>query len=87
MLNANVTIKTNDNNNSEQIHWYTIDWQDINKKVNNLRKRIYRASANGNTKLVGSLQKLMLKSRSNKLLAIRRVTQINRGREVLVLIK
>ncbi|KJV78010.1 N-terminal domain of reverse transcriptase family protein [Rickettsia hoogstraalii str. RCCE3] len=52
-------IKTNDNNNSEQIHWYTIDWQDINKKVNNLRKRIYRASANGNTKLVGSLQKLM----------------------------
>ncbi|KJV77002.1 hypothetical protein RHORCCE3_2288 [Rickettsia hoogstraalii str. RCCE3] len=42
MLNANVTIKTNDNNNSEQIHWYTIDWQDINKKVNNLRKRIYR---------------------------------------------
>ncbi|KJV80196.1 N-terminal domain of reverse transcriptase family protein [Rickettsia hoogstraalii str. RCCE3] len=41
---------------SEQIHWYTIDWQDINKKVNNLRKRIYRASANGNTKLVGSLQ-------------------------------
>ncbi|HAX0036231.1 TPA: reverse transcriptase, partial [Escherichia coli JJ2550] len=80
MLNANVTIKTNDNNNSEQIHWYTIDWQDINKKVNNLRKRIYRASANGNTKLVGSLQKLMLKSRSNKLLAIRRVTQINRGK-------
>ncbi|XVN40696.1 MAG: group II intron reverse transcriptase/maturase [Rickettsia endosymbiont of Argas persicus] len=80
MLNANVTIKTNDNNNSEQIHWYAIDWQDINKKVNNLRKRIYRASANGNTKLVGSLQKLMLKSRSNKLLAIRRVTQINRGK-------
>ncbi|KJV76475.1 hypothetical protein RHORCCE3_2427 [Rickettsia hoogstraalii str. RCCE3] len=33
MLNANVTIKTNDNNNSEQIHWYTIDWQDINKRL------------------------------------------------------
>lgn len=27
-----------------------------------------------------NLQKLMLKSRSNKLLAIRRITQINRGR-------
>ncbi len=24
MLNANVTIKTNDNNNSEQIHWYDV---------------------------------------------------------------
>lgn len=79
MLNANVTIKT-DNNNFEKIYWHAINWQEVNKKVNNLRRRIYRASANGNMKLVRSLQKLMLKSRSNKLLAIRRVTQINRGR-------
>ncbi|AFC74901.1 reverse transcriptase family protein [Rickettsia parkeri str. Tate's Hell] len=79
MQNANVTIKT-DNNNFEKIYWYAINWQEVNKKVNNLRRRIYRASANGNMKLVRSLQKLMLKSRSNKLLAIRRITQINRGR-------
>ncbi|XVN43540.1 MAG: reverse transcriptase N-terminal domain-containing protein [Candidatus Rickettsia vulgarisii] len=54
MQNANVTIKTN-NNNFEKIYWHAINWQEVNKKVNNLRKRIYRASANGNMKLVRSL--------------------------------
>ncbi|KJV77891.1 hypothetical protein RHORCCE3_2057 [Rickettsia hoogstraalii str. RCCE3] len=33
MLNANVTIKTNDNNNSEQIHWYTIDCRILIKRL------------------------------------------------------
>lgn len=78
MLNANVTIKTTRDPNT--INWHTIDWSNVHKKVNNLRKRIYRASANGNMKLAGNLQKLMLKSNSNKLLAIRRVTLINQGR-------
>lgn len=78
MPSANVTIKTTIN--EEKINWHAIDWQIINKRVNNLRKRIYRASANGNEKLFSNLQKLMLKSNANKLLAIRRVTQINRGK-------
>jgi RNA-directed DNA polymerase len=80
MPSANVTIKTKIINNKEKINWHAIDWQVINKRVNNLRRRIYRASANGNIKLAGNLQKLILKSNSNKLLAIRRVTQINQGR-------
>lgn len=78
MLNANVTIETS--NNTQNIKWHAIDWSCVNKRVNNLRKRIYRASASGNMKLVGNLQKLMLRSNSNKLQAIRRVTQINQGR-------
>ncbi|KJV55675.1 reverse transcriptase family protein, partial [Orientia tsutsugamushi str. Karp] len=60
---------------------HSIDWKEIIQKVNNLRRRIYSAFANGNTKLVGNLQRLMLRSRANRLLAIRRVTQINKGRK------
>jgi|GEM_PF-5776469 len=54
----------------EKISRYTIDWQSINTKVNNLRKLIYRASANGTIILARNLQNLMLKSNVNKLLAI-----------------
>ncbi|WP_342638325.1 group II intron reverse transcriptase/maturase [Orientia tsutsugamushi] len=79
MLNANVTIETKDN--FKKIYWHSIDWKEIIQKVNNLRRRIYRAAANGNTKLVRNLQRLMLRSRANRLLAIRRVTQINKGRK------
>ncbi|MCA0254642.1 MAG: group II intron reverse transcriptase/maturase [Proteobacteria bacterium] len=78
MPSANVTVKTS--NNVNPIIWHTIDWRSVHKKVNNLRKRIYRASANGNMKLAGNLQKLMLKSNANKLLAIRRVTLVNQGK-------
>ncbi len=78
MPSANVTIKTTSDANT--ISWHRVDWKSIHKKVNNLRKRIYRASANGNMKLAGNLQKLMLKSNSNKLLAIRRVTLVNQGK-------
>ncbi len=78
MLNANVTKSACP---KKLVIWQSVDWKKANKQVNNLRKRIYRASANGNMKLVRNLQKLMILSRSNRLLAIRRVTQINKGRK------
>lgn len=68
------------NQNSEALEWRTINWCSVNRIVNNLRQRIYRASVASDLKKVRSLQKLMLKARANRLLAIRRVTQINRGR-------
>lgn len=52
-----------------------------NSIINNLRQRIYRASESGDLKRVHNLQKLMLKSSANKLVAIRRVTQQNQGRK------
>ena len=64
---ANVTITASDN---QDVIWNAINWQEVNSQVNNLRKRIYRASSEGNMKLVSSLQKLMLRSKSNKLQAI-----------------
>lgn len=41
----------------------------------------YRASQRGNTRTVQKLQKLLLKSEAARLLAVRRVTQENRGKK------
>ncbi|WP_349497381.1 reverse transcriptase N-terminal domain-containing protein, partial [Actinoplanes regularis] len=48
--------------------------------VRRLRQRIFTASQAQDHKRVRNLQKLMLRSRSNTLLAVRRVTEINAGR-------
>jgi len=63
-----------------QTDWQTINWKKANRTVRNLRQRIFRATQEGNHKKVRSLQKLMLKSYSNRLVSVRRVTQINAGK-------
>ena len=60
--------------------WNDINWCRDRKLVRNLRQRIYRASRQGNHKKLRSLQRLMLKSRANRELSVRQVTQINKGR-------
>ena len=60
--------------------WQAVDWQRASRRVRNLRQRIFRASREGDTRTVRSLQKLMLRSYSNTLLSVRRVTQDNAGR-------
>src|SRR5947208_14740048 len=68
------------NGTEVQTDWNAIDWRKTNRTVRNLRQRIFRATQEGNLKKVHSLQKLMLKSYSNRLVSVRRVTQINAGR-------
>jgi RNA-directed DNA polymerase len=60
--------------------WNAIDWRKVEKSVSNLRRRIFRASKEGDHRKVRSLQKLVLRSYANALLSVRRVTQINAGR-------
>jgi RNA-directed DNA polymerase len=60
--------------------WYSIDWKKVNKRVKNLRQRIYRATENRQWNKVRSLTKLMLRSYSNRLLSVRRVTCENQGK-------
>ena len=60
--------------------WSEIDWQKVMKKVKNLRQRIYRATKLKQWNRVRSLTKLMLRSYSNLLLSVSRVTEINQGR-------
>ena len=69
------------NGTKKQTEWNAIEWRKANRTVRNLRHRIFRATQEGNLKKVRSLQKLMLKSYSNRLVSVRRVTQINAGKQ------
>jgi RNA-directed DNA polymerase len=64
----------------ELLDWNAVDWRAHEQNVRRLRQRIFTASRVGDLKRVRNLQKLMLRSRSNTLLAVRRVTEINAGR-------
>jgi RNA-directed DNA polymerase len=68
------------NGTEKQTEWNAINWRKTNGTVRNLRHRIFRATQEGNLKKVRSLQKLMLKSYSNRLVSVRRVAQINAGK-------
>lgn len=57
-----------------------IGWRKARRAVRNLRQRIFRATRAGDIKAVRSLQKLMLRSYSNVLVGVRRVTQVNAGK-------
>ena len=64
-----------------QQDWGDINWKSVKKRVRNLRQRIYRATQNGQWNKVRSLMKLMLRSYSNLLLSVRRVTQENKAKK------
>lgn len=61
-------------------NWYQVNWRQVTRRVKNLRYRIFRATQAGDYKRVRSLQKLMLRSYANRLLSVRRVTQVNAGK-------
>ncbi len=60
--------------------WHAIDWRASEEHVRRLRQRIFTASQAGDLKRVRNLQKLMLRSRANTLVSVRRVTELNAGR-------
>jgi len=62
------------------LDWPEIDWRAVEDDVRRLRQRIFTASKAGDLKRVRNLQKLMLRSRSNALVSVRRVTEVNAGR-------
>lgn len=69
---ANGTQRTTD--------WQRIHWRKAHRVVKNLRQRIFKATRANEWRRVRNLQRLLLKSYSNVLLAVRRVTQVNRGK-------
>jgi group II intron reverse transcriptase/maturase len=62
------------------LDWHQVDWRAVEASVRRLRQRIFTASQAEDLKKVRSLQKLMLRSRANTLLSVRRVTERNAGR-------
>lgn len=71
--NVNVTERTTE--------WHNVDWHNVHKNVRNLKRRIFKATQSGNWHKVRNLQRLMLRSYSNTLLAVRKATQENKGKE------
>jgi RNA-directed DNA polymerase len=63
------------------LDWYAVDWRTVEDDVRRLRQRIFTASQAGDLKRVRNLQKLMLRSRANTLVSVRRVTEVNAGRK------
>lgn len=64
----------------DPVDWHAIDWPAAEREVKRLRQRIFTASRKGDLKQVRNLQKLMLRSRSNARIAVRRVAENNAGR-------
>ena len=63
------------------LDWDQVDWGQTEENVRRLRQRIFAATQAGDLKKVRNLQKLMLRSRGNALMSVRRVTEINAGRK------
>lgn len=61
--------------------WRSINWRKAEKYVFKLQKRIYAASRCGDIKRVRKLQQTLMRSWSNRVLAVRRVTQDNQGKK------
>ena len=65
---------------SLKVAWQGIAWKKVQRHVFRLQKRIYRAAQREDVRTVHKLQKLLVKSWYARLLAVRRITQDNRGK-------
>jgi RNA-directed DNA polymerase len=61
--------------------WKAINWRQAERYVFKLQKRIFAASRCGDVKKVRKLQKTLMRSWSNRILSVRRVTQDNTGKK------
>lgn len=68
------------NGPKECTRWNAVSWRQTNRRVRNLRRRIFRASRQNDHRKVQSLQKLMLRSHANALKSVRQITQENKGK-------
>lgn len=63
-----------------EITWGGIDWGKTQDRVRKIQCKIYNAKLKGNSKLVHAYQKLLISRLDAKLLAVRQVTVLNKGR-------
>jgi RNA-directed DNA polymerase len=72
--------RTKQSPDPESESWNKLPWRKFEQHVYGIQKRIFRAEQRGNTRAVHKLQKLLMKSRAARFLAVRRVTQDNQGK-------
>lgn len=65
---------------SDAQYWHSVNWPEAEGHVRRLRQRIFKATQDGDLKRVRNLQRLMLKSHSNTLVSVKRVTMQSVGR-------
>lgn len=63
------------------IEWRAIEWKSVQTKVLAWQQEIYTASKKGDIKTIRKIQHKLLDSYEARLLAVRRVTQDNRGKK------
>ncbi|MGK7938162.1 MAG: group II intron reverse transcriptase/maturase [Xenococcaceae cyanobacterium] len=63
------------------VEWRELNWRKIQKAVWKLQKRIYRAYISGDVRKGRRLQKTLINSYYNRLLAVRKVSQDNQGKK------
>src|ERR671939_1395082 len=73
-------MQTEQTDGRGSMKWSDVDWTKAEAIVRRIQERIFRAAKAGDGARVANLQKLLVRSRSAKLLAIRQVTQRNTGR-------
>ncbi|MEG5176322.1 group II intron reverse transcriptase/maturase [Microcoleus sp. B3-D7] len=66
--------------NNQTVEWKDINWRKLERVTFKLQKRIFQASERGDVKAVRKLQKTLIRSWSAKCIAVRRVTQDNKGK-------
>lgn len=62
--------------------WQQIPWNQLEEYVVKLQQRIYQAETCGEKRKVRDLQRMLLNSKANLLISIRRVTQVNAGKRI-----
>ncbi|KKM00794.1 hypothetical protein LCGC14_1800870 [marine sediment metagenome] len=67
-------------NKGRVVDWDSIQWDIPKRHVRRLQERIFRATRDKDWAKVKSLQKLLVRSHSARFLAVRRVTQENKGK-------
>jgi RNA-directed DNA polymerase len=65
----------------EFLEWDAVDGCAAEDDVRRLRQRIFATTQAGDLKRVRNPQKVMLRSRANALISVRRVTEVNAGRK------
>ena len=61
--------------------WKKLPWKKFRRDLFNLQQRVFKAVQAGNKRKTRFLQKLILKSKAARFLAIRQVTQLNAGKK------
>jgi RNA-directed DNA polymerase len=66
---------------SESFEWKDVNWKKIELRLNIFQNKIYAARKSQNIRKVRKLQRLILNSYDFKKFAVRKVTQLNRGKK------